>query len=115
MMKTCKVCGNKVRKTNLALVSEDGILKSGRVCQDCLSKHGVTIVLRPAVKMCKCGQPATKCHVCAGSKSGDLTSAIATLRGRLKTAKVTPVLSEHLEGRIEGLESAIELLESGRF
>jgi hypothetical protein len=136
-MTTCKVCSKKVRKTSIALILRDGTLKGARVCQGCLSALGVTIVVAREVPRCKCGQPATKCHACAGSKSGDVQGAIKALEGRLKAAKATPapespVYAEpdkrgrdavranahygqgHHDGRIEGLESIIELLKSGR-
>jgi hypothetical protein len=134
-MTTCKVCGKKVRKTSLALILRDGTLKGARVCQVCKTALGVTIVVAREVPHCKCGEPATKCHVCAGSKSGEVSGACDVLEGRLRAAKATPAPESpsvdktgqgaaradahygqgHHDGRIEGLESAIELLKSGRF
>lgn len=118
-MTTCKVCSKKVRKTSIALILRGGTLKGARVCQGCLSALGVTIVVAREVPRCKCGQPATKCHACAGSKSGDVQAALKVLEGRLKAVEATPSGDEHipefLAGKEEGLESAITLLKSGRF
>jgi hypothetical protein len=119
-MKTCGLCARTYRKGSLAVVMTDRGLKSKRVCQDCADKGITLVAAMPAVR-CKCGKPATKCHVCAGTKSGDLAGAIKVLEGRLKARKLMPVASmdEHAvetnDGVIEGLESAIELLKSGRF
>lgn len=121
-MTTCKVCGHKVRKTTLAMILRDGKLKSARVCQPCESKLGVTIVVAREVPRCKCGNPATKCHVCAGSRivGPELAGAIKTVKGWLMASKIAvPQLSDdargHQKARIEALESVVELLQGGRF
>ena len=119
-MKTCKVCGHEYRIGRIAFIMGKRGLKSARVCQTCADK-GVVLVAASPIQACKCGKPATKCHVCAGAKSGDLSDAIKVLEGRAKARKVMPIanMDEHTvetnDGFIEGLESAIELLRSGRF
>jgi hypothetical protein len=118
-MNTCKVCSKKVRKTSIALILRDGTLKGARVCQGCLSALGVTIVVAREVPRCKCGQPATKCHACAGSKSGDVQAALKVLTGRLKLVACTPADTDTAviirDAKCEALEGTIELLKSGRF
>ena len=118
-MKLCKVCGKSYRSGRIAYIMSDKGLKGARVCQGCAT-GGVLVVAASEAARCKCGQPATKCHACAGTKSGDVVAAIKVLEGRLKVTKSTryvldPAGDAATEGRIEGLESAIELLKSGRF
>lgn len=119
-MKTCKVCGHEYRKGRIAFIMGKRGLKSARVCQGCADK-GVVLVAASPIQACKCGKPATKCHVCAGTKSGSLDDAIKRLEGLAKAKRLAKVasMSEHdivtNDGQIEGLEAAIELLKSGRF
>ena len=119
-MKTCKTCGRQVRKTSIALILRDGTLKGARVCAECLTSYGVTIVVKPEVKRCKCGAPATKCHVCVSSKGADVTGVVKALKGRVKALTLTvdperdPETFAYMKAKIEGMESAIELIEGGR-
>jgi hypothetical protein len=120
LMKTCKVCGHEYRKGRIAFIMGKRGLKSARVCQGCADK-GVVLVAASPIQACKCGKPATKCHVCAGIKAPlFIDGAVKVLEGRLKAVKtvrytLNPAGDPFTEGKIEGLESAIELLKSGRF
>ena len=120
-MKTCKVCGEPYRKGQIVHIMGERGLQAVRACQKCAGK-GVTLVATNPVTFCKCGNPATKCHICAGSSqpAGDIAAALKQLEGRLKLIKMSPAPTDEkaaasLSGRIEGMESAIALLKSGKF
>jgi len=121
-MSKCKVCRRSVRKTQVAMVLVSGKLVGARVCATCVDKFGVTIVVARQVPHCKkpgCTEVATRCHMHPSGVSPELTGAIKVLEGRVKAARMTPDIGNmnraENDGRIEGLESAIELLKSGRF
>lgn len=125
MIKSCRACGESYRKGTIAFVIKNGKLVAGRVCPSC-AKQGVTIIGLEATSRCKCGKKPTTCGSCAvdterSNKASDLASAVKKLRAMVSVYKTSPVarMSEHAiemnDGRIEGLESAIELLESGRY
>jgi hypothetical protein len=118
-MNTCKVCQKSYRKGVIAFIMGDRGLKGARVCQGCAS-DGVLVVAAKAGVTCSCGKPASKCSDC-GKKPADMGRAIKALETLVKLAKHGSVRYMHAteiqnnDGRIEGLESAIELLKSGRF
>jgi hypothetical protein len=116
-MSSCKVCGRKVRKTKVALIMRNGTLKGARVCGECESKLGVTIVVAREVPHCKCGNPATKCHACAGTKRTDRKDEVLkTVRSQLaalvRTQRQDGSSAEaFIDGKVEAYEGVISLLE----
>jgi hypothetical protein len=105
-------------------MGEHGKLTGARVCQDCAS-DGVLVVAANPARRCRCGNPAVKCGACASESQ--TKEKVEVVRDAIKRLKVlltaneagkTPGLgaaNDYRTGRSTGLESAIELLESGRF
>jgi hypothetical protein len=118
-MTTCKTCGRSVRKTRLALILRDGTLRGARVCSECETKHGVTIVVKPEVTTCKCGKPATDCGGCAHkSEKRDRANVVddvtKRVRSQLAGLKAAGTSGEFVQGKIEAYEGVLSLLEEGR-
>lgn len=129
MMKTCKACGGTYRTGAIAYLADDaGKLVASRVCQPC-AKRGIVVIPATRAPMCKCGQPATQCHVCASKgataakkDAAGVGGAVKVMRGWLKAIDNYAVDDDspnenkaYADGRIAAIESAIGLLESGRW
>jgi len=116
-MSNCKVCGRSVRKTTVALIKRGAALKGARVCSECESRYGVTIVVANEVPHCKCGSPATKCHACAGTKRVDRKDEVLkTVRSQLAGLKAAYAHGpgpngDFMQGKIEAYEGVLSLLE----
>jgi hypothetical protein len=118
-MKTCKACGGKYRgQGTVAIVG-----KKGGIVGPCCAKDGILVIGGKPAPRCKCGKLATKCHECAGAKvPPELKAAVRVLKTYASAANASALRQvdgspEHNfhAGKVEGLESAIDLLESGRF
>lgn len=125
----CGVCGNSYRSGTEVWVPEVGG-KTGvrqkmvrkRACNGC-AKRAMLIVASMPVARCRCGAPATQCHVCGSRKETAARKDGADVKAIVKKLKVMKLAyedpdeseQEYRDGRVHGLESAIELLESGRW
>lgn len=124
----CGVCTNTCRTTQLLYVSEKGKLTRKRACSTCV-RQSISIFAAESAARCKCGAPAIICGTCVSKKEtaakkggADVTPIVK----RLKAMTISPtnrkaeeVLGSHewctADGVLEGLESAIALLQSGRW
>lgn len=118
-MSTCKICNKSYRTGRIAFIMADGALKGARVCQTC-AKNGVLLVAANAATRCTCGKPATRCKACGHrddvkeKTSGPVTEILKRLKGLLKAYEIAEVEPYNM-GKIDGLNSAIVLIESGRW
>jgi len=104
-LSTCKVCARSYRTGRIAFImGEHGKLTGARVCQDCAS-DGVLVVAAKPARRCRCGNPAVKCGACASESQTKEKVEVCARRNQA---------NDYRTGRSTGLESAIELLESGR-
>ena len=111
-MSTCRACGAECRITMIALVTERGRAKSGRVCQECARK-GLLICAKVTPTIIAPRKPTKK------SARDLLRPIIKTLEAQLKAATMTaPVMNasqggaidDFLEGRKTALEGVIATL-----
>jgi hypothetical protein len=126
----CSACGVRYRKgTTIHVCDVSGAIKRARVCPSC-AKKAVLLLVQPlqASRCITCGSPATTCVGCAidsdAKKARDpFKKAIAELRklAILYADKDHTIHSrsredaDHNEGKIDGLEQAIGILEKGDF
>lgn len=104
-MSKCKGCGGEYRKgTTAVLFGQDGSFKPARVCPKCIGR-GLTIVasfVPPIVKKVE-------------RASDDLNEAASKIAAYLKAANLNAVASgkdAFMQGRVEGLESALAAIKS---
>lgn len=116
----CGACGALgVRKRQRAYVSDGpGLLRAALVCSSCIA-HACTFVPVAPVLRCHrgCGNPAKVCVDCAHSTRAQsarelLEPAIRLLRGIQKGLAAGSGDSEFVAGKVEGLDTAIAVLES---
>lgn len=111
-MKNCKLCGRQYRTGRIAFVMAEGGLKGARVCQPCANAGVLLVAARPVVrKPAEKGPPAS-------------AEVLKLLKAQLKAAKAIPTnglegstalgTDQFIEGKIEGLENAIDALEGKR-
>ena len=126
MAKACGKCGKAYRKGGIAFVAMPDGLKSKRVCQTCLGQAVVIIPMDGATR-CGCGELATKCSRCVDKRAlrerkghVDVAVLVKALRNRARAYDVAVSVTdlgktEYRDGVKDGIESAAELLESGRW
>jgi len=105
MAKRCGVCAKAYRTGQIGFVREKGRLRGCKVCPACVTKYGVLLIMAtPAVELApkrqKLSHSKLKTHLKAMAK----VLAAGNVDGDL-----------HVKSKIEGLESAIEAIDSGRF
>jgi len=123
-MKRCGKCREPYRVGRIACItSARGKMTRVRVCPKC-AKLGVLILAAEQTPSCKCGKAAKFCAACATNaerkdKATDVGKAIVTMKAWAKLAEgADPKVNgsnDFMAGRADGLTSAIDLLESGRF
>jgi hypothetical protein len=124
-MRLCGNCSEPYRKGKLALVSTGRGLKSAMVCPRCVAFAALVVSAKPVAR-CKCGGVATACGACVSrvetaALARNMAGALKALKAMVRGAKIalvanmTPRELETNDGRIEGLEAAVALLESGRW
>jgi len=124
--KTCGICQKPYRaRGTLVLTRIDGTIKTVRACMKCVVNTMPVHV--PNVQHCKCGALPVVCQDCKitfgksyAAEAGGINDAIKRLEGLVKAHRSGPrseITSESvkLSHWVEGLESAIDLLKSGRF
>lgn len=110
-MTKCRACGKQARKTRIAHVLAGRGLKGGRVCQECFDggAHVVAPTLAPTVDVAKAERLAQR---------EVLAPFIKLFEGQVKALRAMPCPNEaeesFINGKIEGLEGAIEALKGGR-
>lgn len=121
-VRDCKGCGRGFLKGKRVLFpTRDGRLVRTLVCLRC-SSHAERVVVRVSAKPCMVSLCPNAAHVCshhaADAVSDARLSALATSIGELRAMIAALRLTERrhgagdfLEGKIEGLEAALELLE----
>lgn len=122
-MKSCGVCTREVRKTTMAYVMTAEGIKRKRTCAACVQSRGFTVIASDLAPKCKCGKPATRCsdHGTNTDSSDEVRRAVKALRSLVKVVRATKPADREIitaglvDARVEGLETAIELLESGRW
>ena len=124
MAKACGKCGKAYRKGGIAFVATPDGLKNKRVCQTCLGQAVVIIPMDGATR-CSCGEVATKCSRCVDKRAlrerkghVDVAVLVKVLKNRARAYSVAVTdlaKTEYRDGVKDGLESAAELLESGRW
>lgn len=116
----CSVCNKQCRTTSIVHVKKGVTLERKRACPKCEGEAIKVLCQEPSAR-CKCGEPATVCHVCAGEKErrGKKEGAdVAAIVKRLRAMAVgcgSGDEADYTGGRRSGIETAIELLESGRW
>lgn len=128
-MKRCSACGKTIRAGTMIFASDGkGGLARKRVGKCCAQLAVPLLVGTIEASRCACGSPATTCTGC--SRDADraepgkvLAGALKRLRGIVRGYKQLPNGGEvqgspeacSYEGKIEGLEQAISLLEEGGY
>lgn len=128
--KTCPICGKTYRKGTIVLVATDGdAMVARRVCtRSTCGGRAIQILPLTPTPRCKCGEPATQCHLCASKKEtaarkdgADVAAIVKRLRAYSDASYSQVKLSAdektelYHKGRSDGLDVAIGLLESGRW
>jgi hypothetical protein len=99
----CKVCSKNYRSGRIAFVMAGGGLKGARVCQGCAGAGVLLVAARPAVKETIAKGPPAAAEV--------LKHLRAQVRGLKLTGPKNPEADQFIDGKIEGLENAIDALE----
>lgn len=108
----CRSCGKQVRTTKIAFVLAPGGLKGGRVCQGCFA-GGVTLVApKLAPVKSACAEPKSEREALAPYVRM-LRSQLRMLQAAEAVGTVTRIPVPETQGRIEGMEAALSLLQRG--
>lgn len=124
----CGICNKGYRVGTIVHVKDgSGTLVRKRACTTCAG-DAILLYVTPQATRCKCGEPATTCGVCVSirevtAKKGgaDASAIIARLKGLVAGYQAgvdgSQIGQERLllGARIEGIETAIQLLDSGRW
>lgn len=124
----CGICGSGCRKTTLVYVKSGSILERKRAGQ-CCAGDAIQLVMTTMTRRCKCGGLATQCHLCGSKKELAARKDGAEIKAIIKRFKViqlarkssagaeTPGSPEYCSsiGEADGLQAAIDVLESGRW
>jgi hypothetical protein len=130
-MKKCGICRAPYRVGVLVWTMKEGKLVAVRACHNC-ERASVTIHVAQTLPLCACGARATTCVGCCAkaatkhaSEAKGIPAAIARLEGMVKAHKsglpakyrdqTEKDAARLLAAWVEGVESALELLKTGRF
>jgi hypothetical protein len=121
-VRDCKGCGRGFLKGKRVLFpTRDGRLVRSLVCLRCASQ-AERVVVRVSAKPCMVSTCPNAAHVCTGhaaeavesARLSALATSIADLRAMIAALRLTERRhgeNAFLDGKIEGLEAALELLE----
>lgn len=127
-VKDCKACGRGFLKGKRVLYpTRDGRLVRALVCLSCASR-AERIIVRVSAKPCMVATCPNAAHVCShhagaavtDARASSLAISVGELRGMIAALRITervegyaaePHVNDFLDGKIEGLEAALEVLE----